>query len=435
MLDRRLGRGPFLMAWAVIAALQVGPVLAGVALEPVLLVGWLVLLQVAKIPIAAMRMVDLGRQPDDAVFGTLIPFANLYVFFGILLGKTPKESRREKLVARWRGQPSWYAAAGPALSLMAKTAVPGLLGVVVLAVPHVLAMVRIEEAVLTWPKTLTAEELAFRFNLAAGLAGLLLLYTALQVAKRKTASATSWWPSVFALPAVLLAGGLYAMVSPAYAGFALVQQIVIGMAFSLAWQALVGGAVAMLWTVAADFAHRGESGGLGAVVARVRERYATVLPAHAGRLHLVWIGQQVVVPGLFYWVYAAFVIPAGTLEDTPSTPLTDRSGALSWGMMSRLVKLCAVYVLLLLGCMAVVPVLHGPEILNSMALGDLSQVPFETRMVVELLGSFALWWVTVVLMLLYRARVAQLEGRRQERAARAAADAEEGADSADAPVV
>lgn len=424
MADWRLSRGQYLGIWLVLVGLQLAPFALGIGPSELSgRIAWVVAFQLLKVVPAVGRMTDLGRAPDDALFATLIPIANIYVFFAILLGRTPSDKRRQKLLARWQGQPSWYAAAVPALNAMARSAGPGLLGVLFLAVPQVLILDWVEQAVPTWT-TWSPETLAQASQAGMVATAFLFLYTALQLFKRKTATPASWIPAIFFVPSAWITGALLAIGSQSYGQLVPLHVGLVSTGVIFVWHSVVGAAVAVLWVLAADAAHNGQPASLSELAEGMRAKLLTVMPAHAGRVQLVWIGGQVIVPGLFYWVYAAFVVQAGVLEDPPSHPLTTRSGQLTWGMMSRLVKLAVVYALLILATQLVVVALHGPAVAQSVLMMDASAVPLETQLVVEILGTFALWWVTVVLTLLYRGRVAQLvERRRKREEAKAAAEA------------
>jgi hypothetical protein len=185
------------------------------------------------------------------------------------------------------------------------------------------------------------------------------------------------------------------------------------------WQSVFGAAAAICWVASADAAHRGNPLSLSELAAKVRERWLQLVPSHAGRVQLVWIGGQVmVVPGLFYWVYSAFVDMVGTLEDPPPHPLTNRSVELGWGMMSRLVKLCLVYGTILIGTnFGITIALDGLPALMAVMAGDASQLELSTQILSELVGTLLMWWVTVALYLMYRSRLDQLAARREAREA------------------
>ncbi|MBW2257698.1 MAG: hypothetical protein JRI25_24295, partial [Deltaproteobacteria bacterium] len=76
MRSRRLSLWPYLALWGLLLAAQAWAIAhfvpdhSGVGFA---LVG---LLQLAKVPVAVMRLEDLGRPPDDALLA-LVPLANL----------------------------------------------------------------------------------------------------------------------------------------------------------------------------------------------------------------------------------------------------------------------------------------------------------------------------------------------------------------------
>ncbi len=431
MTEWRLSRGRYLAIWLALVCVQLAVFFVDNDLSVEARLAWVALWQVVKVVPAVGRMNDLGRAPDDALFATLIPVANIYAFFGFLLGPTPSDDVRERRRARWKGQPSWYDAALPALRLMARTAGPGGLAALVLAVPQVILLDRIEEVVAGWSRcvrpdalgrippdcTLTPDGLATATQVGIAVTGFLGLYTAIQLAKRNTATPASWIPAVFFVPAAWVTGALLAVGSASYGTLVPLHVGLVTSGVIFVWHSLVGAAVAIAWVVAAHAARAGSPASLGEVWAGVRARYIDVMPAHAGRVQLVWIGSQVIVPGLFYWVYTAFVVPAGVLEDPPPHPLTRRSGQLTWGMTSRLVKLAAVYVVLLVLTQLVIVAIHGPAVAQAVLMMDTSQIPLGTQLLVEVLGTLCLWWVSVVLYLLYLGRIEQVAALRRAREA------------------
>ena len=409
----RLGRGGYALAIMALLAVQAAPFLGWVdssdwASSTLWL--WVGALQVLKLVPTLGRCNDLGRSPDDAVFTTLLPIgANAYGFFFLFLDKTPTPKRWAKLRSRWHGQPAWFSAAPKALVLMARTPVSGLLGALGLAVPMVL-MGDFLDARVVW---LTEMDPATRELWASsflGLAGLLTLYVFVQLAKYKRTTTQSWWPAVFWLPSWMVCGTLYASGTPGY-DFMPILSGLLNIGVAVVWGCVIGTAVVLLWLIPAAAARAGSPVGLGEAIGMVRARYGGLMVAHSARVQWVIFGSQVIIPGLFYWVYSAFVDVIGAVEDDTEN-LTERSGRLAWGMMPRLVKLCAVYLVSWLApSLALVAAFHGTAMVQAFAMGDVSGVSLQTRLLVEIWGSVVLWWVTVMLMLLYFGRRDQMASK------------------------
>ena len=418
------------MAWALVVAAQLAPFMgldvawldlwpertaslnAGQAPAVAL---WMALWQVVKVVPTLGRMHDLGRAADDAVFGTLVPVANFYLFFSVCLKPTPAPKRWERLARRHRGQPTWYNSGLPALGLMARTGPVGVLLLLALCVPAGV-LLDAAEGLVPYLQSMDAAERSTLGSGVTGLAAFLTLYSLLQLRKRETANPASWIPTVLWLPAWLLAGLFAAMESANFGTLGPLLLSLVVYPLSFVWYSFVGTAVVLGWTAAFDAAHHQRAVSLDAVGSAVRGRYLDVLGAYAARVQLVWLGAQVVVPGLFYWVYTAFVPMVGLLEDPVQHPLTTRSGALTWGMMSRLVKLCLVYaVMLTLIPLLVLAGLMGWAVIPEVVMGNTAAIPTSYQVAFEVLAGVFLWWSTAVLYLMYKARVVQLDELRAER--------------------
>ncbi|NCG19429.1 MAG: hypothetical protein GWP91_10510 [Rhodobacterales bacterium] len=376
---------------------------------------WVIVWQLLKLPLTIGRTNDLGRSPDDALFTTLIPVANAYGWYKFGIAPTPSKKRWAKARSRWNGQVNWYNLIPQALGLMAKTAPVGLGLLVLVSVPATLILDQMEK----WIPVLQAlppESLSNYASAALGVSGFLGLYSGLQTMKRKTASPTSWLPVIFFVPSLCIVGLFAALASPNFNTLVPLISAALAMPFILVWYSFMGTFVTLAWTANMHVAETGE-GDSGDAMALVKQRLSQVLPAGAARVQWVQVGGQMFVPGLFYWVYSAFVIPAGLLENPVVHPLTNRSGDLSWGMMSRLVKLCVVYVtVMMVPSLAFVVLRHGGAVATAMMTGDLVSVPLSTQIVVDLYSNGVYWWVTATLYLMYQGRVAQLRERVEAQA-------------------
>lgn len=426
-MDRRLGRGAFLGIWA---ALFVGQLLAlpnmansampeAGGLDPLIVWAIVGLLQLAKLPFTAWRLNDIGRPPSDALFFCLIPVANIVGLLRFMIEATPSDAMLQKRRRGWSEQIGPIAALLQAFPLLAKTAAVGL--PVSLFYGVVMAYgAQFFLGLLEWGRVQDPELLKSIGSGFSGLTALLFLYTAIQYTKRATASRISWLPSLFLLPAALLAGG--------FSGFeALVArqlQLVLLLFFSSAWYAVwmsFGGAMLMVAvTLAAEQARKGESVDAGAAFGAIPKRFLDVAGPHGTKIQAVMVGNQVVIPGIFYMLQLAFAEVIAVLE--PESAALKKSSLLTWGMRGRLFKLILVVVLLAnvaqIGVLAAIDGL-GPAMAYFMDARELSLPALAAG---EVLWALATWWMQVAILLTYHDRVAFLRRRRDERkAAKAAA--------------
>jgi hypothetical protein len=402
-MTRRLKLGPWLLIWAVLSVAQ-GYVLTA-TIDTAMGVGIAVALalQLAKVPITAWRLYDLGRAPDDAVLG-LVPIANIGLFFQIL-GGTPKEEIRQKRLAQWEGEITSLQAFGKAFSLL----IGGLPIFAAFIVPAAMLSAGFYvfcESFLVWADTAPAESVESARQTLFGAAGLLVLWGLFQLPKRHRASRMSWIPSLFAIPAAMLGLALQLHGSKDLGPFVVSAPYE---ALDLIWQVLFGSLLAIVWLTVGDALLRGEKPSFDQVSRNLRARWADVIAVHGGAATAVWVGLQVVIPGIHYLLVYAFTDHAVLFE--PEKPAYQRSGRLTFGIRRRIFK--AMYLSFLV---YVIPAfglelaLLGPEKFFA-SLMDPRGIPWTTAVVGQVLWLLMVALSKLTLLVMYRERV-ELEAKR-----------------------
>ena len=437
MMDRRFGRGAFLGAWAVLAGLQCVVFSLAIGDAPALRpeVAGLVFgaLQLAKLPITAWRLNDVGRPPSDAVFFVLIPVANFIGFTQYLVGKTPSEKAWNTRRRAWSNQLGPLQALARAFPLVLKSA-PVVLPVLVVysvvgggVASYIIAFSERIPTMDEGTRTLVSQ-------VFGGLAGAFALYTAIQFGKRKTATRVSWIPSLMFVPCLLIAGGVGFLTAEMEASFKLVLLSFIFLAWGLVWASFAGAGLAVVVTLAVERARKNEPLDGSDILAQMGPRMIDVAGPHGARVQAVTVGMQVLIPGIFYLLQLAFTDVIAVLKPDASA-LTD-SAKLTWGMRQRLFKLYLLMVLVF--TMAHVGLLLGAGTEGAHVLafyiGDPRNIGFPLLAAGEVVWGIYTWWVLAALVLLYHDRVRYLEERRAERRAkREAKKSAAGAPDAPAP--
>jgi hypothetical protein len=266
-------------------------------------------------------------------------------------------------------------------------------------------------------------------QIALAVGGFTSIYALVQFTKRDRVSRTSWWPTLFAVPALLLAiafqlesSGQSRQLGPA----ALTLYL---SAWSLLWMSFGGAAAAIFWVRSGHGALEGRPAGLGQLLDEVRTRLLDVAGPHGARVHAVTIGMQFLLPGIFYALQLAFTDMIAVLD--PDRPVLRRAGQLSTGMRGRLFRLLFVWWFVgMLVVMGVAMPLEGAttgeavlEKLQELML-DPSAPSLLTFMVQEVLWAIFTWVLTLALLVLYleregqvRAKVALKKLKAQEQAA------------------
>jgi hypothetical protein len=401
----RLGVGAWGAIWAFLTAgqafvaygaLQDGAVISGAV------AGLLVaVLQVAKVPFAIRRLHDLGRPADDAVLG-LVPVANIGLW-SQLTRKAPSEKRREALIAAWSGEVSAVAAFRTALGMYGSL-LPVFLPFILLGGALSGGVDVAAEALLNAAGAMDSAGRGSIREVAWGVTVLLAVYAILQWFKRDRAGRSSWIPVLLLLPAALIALTLQLHDSK---GLGLLVVSLPYQALDLVWGSFVGGALAVVWTAAADARLRGEAASWSQVIAVLRARWADAVAVHGAVYQLVFVGLQVLVPGIHYALVYSFADFHAVNE--PERPSLARAHQLSHGIRRRLFVAqylgFLVYMLISLG---VWMVFADPSQIGA-AMFDPGAVPPVVNFVLGPMWVAAVALIKVTLLVLWRDRMARLE--------------------------
>jgi len=426
VVDRRLGRLPYLGIWGLLTGLQ------GLTLQGSLGLSWVGIsvvvggLQLAKFLPTAMRLSDIGRRPSEAVLLVLIPVVNVYGFAKFCLQGTPSDALRERRRGRWNKLMDWPTALAGGLRLALRTAGVGLPLALAFSIVGSLGG-RLALRAMEWCLSIDSGtvESASQGILAVGF--FLLAYTLVQYTKRATASRASWFPSLACLPLLLIGGSLSfhargADMGPVFmmAGFT--------MAWTLWWGSVAGAAVAIGWVRTGEGARIGQPAPAGAVLREIAARTVEVSAAHGGVKHAVTIGMQVLIPGVYYAIQYAFVDHIVVLD--PEQPALKRSAQLTWGHRARIFQLFLVWFLFNLAMyFAIGLALEPAEDLQAVML-DPRVFELSTVVLQDLVFVLTSWVLTLALLLMYQERI-EREAEAKAKRARAQEAAAAGADAAD----
>ena len=261
-----------------------------------------------------------------------------------------------------------------------------------------------------WTLTQPPEALNSAAQLGMGFGMLLSLYAILQFMKRATASRSSWFPALFALPVVVAAGGVMLAGSPTgrQLGPALFQMLL--MPWTLVLYSIGGAACAIAWVRGAHEVDEGRGADTSAILGEVGGRLVEISGPHGARQHAVTIGLQLLVPGIFYALQLAFVDAIAVLE--PERGAWKRSGDLTYGMRSRLFRLYSMWFVLTIGIVGALQVGIGGTEAITVALVDPRALGLPVYFVSELVTALTSWVLTVALMVLYKEREAQVKAAR-----------------------
>lgn len=399
----RLSVMAWLGIWAVLAALQayaLGSAMAAAdagGAGKALWIGLAVLLQFVKLPFAAGRLNDLGRPIDDAILG-LVPVVNLGLW-SQLTRRTPSEKRRDALVSAREAELSAWSAFKSAGWVLPKT-LPVVVPAILVGGLASGAVDTIADQFLAWAAATPAEAREPARQALWGLAGVLGVYGLLQLAKRRTASRGSWIPMLLLLPTALLALTLQLQ------GSRDLGMVVVSLpyqALDLLWGCFMGGMLAVVWSIAADRAGRGEPVTWGAVLEAWQQRGIGVVAVHGGVYQFVFVGLQVLVPGIHYALYYAFADFHALFE--PEKPALARAGQTFHGLRKTVFK--AHYLgILIYAALSLVgwSVLSDPsKIMASMF--DPGEVPTSLNYLLGIAWVLAVAWIKLTLYALWRDRM------------------------------
>lgn len=408
MGERRLTIRGYLGAWAVLVALQSLAAFGPLADQsPALRVGWVLLWQIAKIWPTAWRMNDLGVDPSSAPFFTLVPFANVAAFTTRMLERTPSDALRERRRAQWQGAVGAMPALGMGLRLVRDTLPLGLPLVLVYAVISTVGarwtLGRLDVALAAQPGSLGGVVQGL-----AVVAGFLGVYTLVQLTKARSATRSSWFPSLLLGPALLALGGLMLIdrgmgreLGPAVLTMFLI-------AWNLAFASIGGAALAVGQVLLGHAAMKGERLGAGELIRQIRQRTVDVSGPHGAKVHAVSIGIQLLVPGVFYALQLAFTDVIAVLE--PDRPALGRSSQLTRGIRMRLFQVFLVWVLVSAGLTYGVAWGLQPADFAS-SFFDPRVLTAQTFLLQEIGWGLTSWVLQMALLVLYVDRVGRAEAR------------------------
>lgn len=424
-MERRFGRGQFFLAWAALLALQVGALTqlpqdeTETSALTLGIIAVVVLLQVAKLPITAWRLYDIGRPQSDALFFVLIPVANIVGLLRFMPEATPSAKAWERRRRGWSNQIGPIAALGQALPLVAKSWMV-LLPVVVLYGVILAGVGRWTLGLMDWAGE-NPDTRALLGNIFSVVAGILGIYTALQFAKRKSASRLSWLPSLFFVPSMLVAIAFTFFQQGTESQLQLILITLLYAAWQMIWMSIGGAGVVVAATLSAEQARKGEPIDTGSIFSQIIGRTLDVAGPHGTKVQAVTIGMQVLIPGIFYMLQLAFADTIAVLK--PEAAALKTSGKLTWGMRGRLFKLFLALTLLFMGVhFATVSAVDSTQAAMAYYL-DPRPMAFHAFAVGEILWGVYIWVLQVSLLLIYHDRVRYLKERKAERAAKKVAAA------------
>jgi hypothetical protein len=332
---------------------------------------------------AIPRLNDLGRAWDDSVFA-LLPLVNIGLF--LQLNKaTPSQAAWAKNRAKWENEPNAAGAFVHGLGIMSRNPVPVLMAVVGVGLAGGFVETLGVDGMLSW----FAQNLETSVLIGQGLFILFMLqaiYLFLQVAKRKTATRESWWPTVL-MPATLALG--IAAIRGGSSGVSAEQIVGLGagsgtgdpilpymmgsMGLAMMFGFFASGLLSTLW-VALAMKDRERVLGLApaaSVGERVRKNWLGVAVANGAASLLITVGMLILVPGIIYALQYAFVATV-TVANPDGQSLRDSSED-SRPIRRRLFKMLFFGFLtdtaFALVTLAIFASITGAELLTSVGLG------------------------------------------------------------------
>lgn len=375
----RLSRGPYLLIWLLLTGAQVYALSQANVWAVGMAVGVVALAQIAKVFNTIPRLNDLGRSWDDCVFA-ILPLVNLGLF--LQLNKpTPSAVTFAKNRAKWEGEPTAAGAFLHGLSVLSRNPLPVLIAVVVYGGVAGFVDTLGVDGLLGW----LSENLDTSVAIGQGLFLVFILqalYLLLQLAKRRTASRESWWPTVL-MPATLALG--IAAVNGGSSGLSAAQIVGAGggdpigpyimgsMGLAMFFGFFASGMLSTLW-VALAMKEREYVLGIApaaSVGERVRTHWLGVAVANGAAALLITVGMLILVPGIIYALQYAFVATV-TVANPDGASLRDSSED-SRPVRRRLFKMLffgfLVDTTFALLTLAVFASISGAEMLTSVGLG------------------------------------------------------------------
>ncbi len=339
---RRIARWQYWLAaggWGALVALLVQSMpalgaLSGSAMSAVVY-GFVVASFLFHAVIARWRFADIGYDPDDALV-VMVPVANLWVFYRCLAQGTPNEDLHNKRVEKWQ------RAYGPekvgAVSAVTRggkvwlTALPVFLPA---AMVSGLAYGGANDLVvrfLDWIRHGDPDTLESTTQGISGAAAFLVLFALIQLARRQSVTRASWIPALLAIPLGLVGLALWLR------GSRDLGMAVLSLpyeALDLAWSSFVGGSLAFLWLAMGDRLAKGDSlsDAWSKTMDLARTRWLDVVAIHGGAQSAIWIGLQVLLPGIHYAITYSFADLAALFH--PERPAYAWSTDVARGIRSR----------------------------------------------------------------------------------------------------
>lgn len=423
MTTRRLGVLGFLAVWLPLAAAQ-GWLAAQYTAwaeqgSASLIVLGVIALQLAKVYPSLMRLADLGRAPDEAIYG-LVPFLNIGLFVN-LLGGTPRDKLRESRLATWQGQMLATSAWVEGMRRVAKTAPKVLLPTLVLGGVGSVSV----EALATLIQDgipPAGTDLQNVLEALIGVGGFGVLYAALKASKGVHAPYGGWAPVLLLVPVWSLAaliggrGSNSQQVGLLLSGLPpLIASFTVGAVFS--------GLMASVWIDAA--LPEGRSAGPLAVM---RSSGFAMIVVCGLRQQIDQIGFQILlfIPGIYFAVSYAFADLLVILK--PAEAPMVASHALVRGIRSRVFKVLVIWLCgtLFLNWLAWAPFLDSGQIFSAF-IGAYTVAEPWMHALATFLGVFPSWVCTLAMLAVLEERE-QVIAQRKERAAEKRAAAEVAAD-------
>ncbi len=412
MDGRRWGRASWLAAWALVAGAQI--VVIWLALQegetadytPFVL--GVLALQVLKVPITLPRLNDLGRPPDDVIFA-LVPLLNWGLFLQIVAAKTPAQKLRERRIRSWSSQLStlgayregWRALVGSASKVLFPTLLLGVTGAA------------LAEGLGSWLVTGSQDPavMQHRSTLFAGGTALVLLYTLIQVGKRRTASVSSWLPSLALLPLLLCMGSSAAagLASPS-AGLIIYNFYL--MAADMAVWPLFMGVLVMLWVREGFIVLKPDAPApIGS--------WSDVTVIWGARAQAVAVGAQILIPGIYLSVIYAFSDLITVLQ--PERPAFSRSSQLASGIYNKLFQMLTIWFIAVVVIDVVVlsPWVEPAAVIQTI-LGIGGTIAPEARAASAMLRVLASWWCVTAMLAVFLERDRLMDAHEARKAAAAA---------------
>jgi len=427
---------------------QIGLVYVYVGESPAFAVGLAVLVQLLKVPVAGLRLRDLGIRGEEGLLA-IFPLANIGLFFQ-LLTRSPSDAERSFRWAAALKYPGFLDMARSGVGVVMR--VLPVMGVVAVLVGLIQAA--LEDLVVWGSEALNvAQGAVARPGLAVEAAGsvtwvsdvmgvlciVLAGYTLIQFFKRKRASRVSWIPSLLLAPIAMFLLAVFMVSGGKVPTFVL--SAVARVSLGLAWWCLFGGVFAAIWIALSETRIRTGQVQFSRAKQLLQNRVLDVIGPHGGSVLLIWVGMQVVIPGVHYALMYVFVDHAVVLHPErrsfrtsawASRPLRRRiflllfAGFLCWMGMEMLAMGCGEAILHLVWPIAESPFLTDNGSFSYFLAGEawlnmanpVAPAVWSGRWISRALGfsTFVLVWGAVAsgLTWLYLARMDELDAERPD---------------------